>query len=277
MKKKPWPEVGEGIDYTLLQDEWITAPWINLGDWSETEDYRYACQQLALRLGQFIGIKARDCLLELACGYGAGLWLWQEAFGNQKCDALEFRKECVDYLEANPPVNLDNLIASKAEAFFAEHQPPSPSVEACYDAILCVDAAYHFSSIQDFLGASLRMLKPGGRLGFHLFCLNSEKPLSPWIKKLFQQADIDSKEFRTEEDLIQEMRQQGWQKVKVQDFTKPVFGGFASFIGRRSKQLRLGLRWKPAWFKILTTAWLCGKVLKEESLKFMMVRAERNA
>ena len=29
------------------------------------------------------------------------------------------------------------------------------------------------------------------------------------------------------EDLIQEMRQQGWQKVEVQDLTKPGLGGFA--------------------------------------------------
>ena len=95
------------------------------GNWSETEDYRRAYQQFTLRLGQFIGIQARDCLLELACGYGAGLW--QEAFGNEKCDALEFRKECVDYLEVNLPGNLDNLAASETEAFFPNINLPPHS------------------------------------------------------------------------------------------------------------------------------------------------------
>ena len=82
---------------------------------------------MALQLGQFIEIQTKDRVLEQACGYGSGLWLWQEAFVNQKCDALDFRMESVDYLEVNLPGNLNNLIASKAEDFFPNiNLPPRP-------------------------------------------------------------------------------------------------------------------------------------------------------
>ena len=103
LKNKLWPEVGSGIDYSLLQDKWIPAPWINLGDWSVTEDYREACHQLAFRLGNCLELKADDRLLELACGYGAGLRLWSESLGVQHCDALEYRREYHDFIESDPP------------------------------------------------------------------------------------------------------------------------------------------------------------------------------
>ena len=97
-RDKLWPEVGSGIDYSLLQDEWFPAPWINLGDWSVTEDYREACHQLAFRLVDYLELKVDARLLELACGYGAGLWLWSESFGLQHCDALEYRRECLSLI-----------------------------------------------------------------------------------------------------------------------------------------------------------------------------------
>ena len=207
LKNKLWPEVGEGIDYSLLQDEWIPAPWINLGDWSVTEDYREACHQLAFRLGDCLELKADDRLLELACGYGAGLRLWSESFEVQHCDALEYRRECHDFIESDPPSNLDELIKMRAEDFFSSVFSGQCKGEAGYDAILCVDAAYHFDSLRDLLKASRILLKPGGRIGFHLFCLNSQKPPAGWLRKLFELAEVDSREFRNEEDLIREAQE----------------------------------------------------------------------
>ena len=114
LKNKLWPVVGEGIDDSLLQDKWIPAPWINLGDWSVTDDYREACHQLAFRLGDRLELKADDRLLELACGYGAGLRLWSKSFGVQHCDALEYRRECHDFnydlLVTNPQKEIKLLI-----------------------------------------------------------------------------------------------------------------------------------------------------------------------
>ncbi len=273
LKNKPWPEVGSGIDYSLLQDEWIPAPWINLGDWSVTEDYREACHQLALRLGDFLELKADDRLLELACGYGAGLRLWSKSFGVQYCDALEYRRECHDFIESDPPSNLDELIKMRAEDFFSSLFSGQCKGEAGYDAILCVDAAYHFDSLRDLLKASRILLKPGGRIGFHLFCLNSQKPLAGWLMKLFELAEVDSREFRNEEDLIREAQKEEFEKVEVVDMTVKVLGGFASFVKRRSVELGFREKLKPAWWKIRATAWLGNKVLREGWLKYVMVQA----
>ena len=145
--------------------------------------------------------------------------------------------------------------------------------EAGYDAILCVDAAYHFDSLRDLLKASRILLKPGGRIGFHLFCLNSKKPLAGWLSKFFELAEVDSREFRNEEDLIREAQEKEFEKVEVVDMTVQVLGGFASFVKRRSVQLGFREKLKPAWWKIRATAWLGNKVLRQGWLKYVMVQA----
>ena len=81
-------------------------------------------------------------------------------------------------------------------------------------------------------------------VGFPSFQFEFRESLFPGIKKLFQQAEIVNKESRTQEDVIQEIRQQGWQEVKVHDLTELELEVFTSFLGRRSKKLRFGLRLK---------------------------------
>jgi len=145
--------------------------------------------------------------------------------------------------------------------------------KAGYDAIVCVDAAYHFDSLRDLLKASRILLKPGGRVGFHLFCLNSQKPPAGWLRKLFELAEVDSRDFRNEEGLIYEFQEEGFEEVKVIDMAVQVLGGFASFVKRRSVQLGFREKFKPAWWKIMATAWLGNKVMREGWLKYVMVQA----
>lgn len=264
--------MGKGIDFTLLQDVWNPAPWINLGDWSKTQDYRNACHHLALELGKFINLQAEDSLLELACGYGAGLWLWQESFGNKSCVALEFRKECLKFLENEAPKNLVRLIPSKADYFFLEQLSQHSQIDEEFDAILCVDSAYHFPFLQDFLQTSIRILNPKGRLGFHFLCLNSQKKISPLLKKIFDLVDVHADGFRTENELIVDMKQHGFKEVELLDLSDRVLEGFSKFLERRSKELKWKSKIKPAWWKIKATSWICRRVMFEGSLKYMMVR-----
>ena len=116
-------------------------------------------------------------------------------------------------------------------------------------------------------------MKPGGRIGFHLFCLNSQKPPAGWLRKLFELAEVDSHEFRNDEDLIREAQEEEFEKVEVVDMTVQVLGGFASFVKRRSVQLGFREKLKPAWWKIRATAWLGNKVLLKGWLKYVMVQA----
>ena len=86
-------------------------------------------------------------------------------------------------------------------------------------------------------------------------------------------AEVDSREFRNEEDLIFEFQGEGFEKVKVVDMTVKVLGGFASFVKRRSVQLGFREKLKPAWWKIRATAWLGNKVMRKRWLKFIMLQA----
>jgi hypothetical protein len=161
----------------------------------------------------------------------------------------------------------------RAEDFFSSVLSGGCMGKAGYDAIVCVDAAYHFDSLRDLLKTSRILLKPGGRIGFHLFCLNSQKPPAGWLSKLFELAEVDSREFRNEEGLIYEVQEEGFEEIVVVDMTVQVLGGFALFVKRRSVQLGFREKLKPAWWKIMATAWLGNKVLREGWLKYVMIRA----
>ena len=161
----------------------------------------------------------------------------------------------------------------RAEYFFSSVLSRQCKGKAGYDAIVCVDAAYHFDSLRDLFKASKILLKPGGWIGFHLFCLNSQKPLAGWLRKLFELAEVDSREFRNEEDLILEAQEEEFEKVEVVDMTVKVLGGFASFVKRRSVQLGFREKLKPPWWKIRATAWLGNKVMRKGWLKFIMLQA----
>ena len=91
--------------------------------------------------------------------------------------------------------------------------------------------------------------------------------------KLFELAEVDSREFRNEEGLIYEVQEEEFEKVEVVDMTVQVLGGFASFVKRRSVQLGFREKLKPAWWKIRATAWLGNKVVRKGWLKFIMLQA----
>ena len=84
---------------------------------------------------------------------------------------------------------------------------------------------------------------------------------------------MDSREFRNEEGLIYEVQEEGFEEIVVVDMTVQVLGGFALFVKRRSVQLGLREKLKPAWWKIMATAWLGNKVMREGWLKFIMLQA----
>ena len=92
-------------------------------------------------------------------------------------------------------------------------------------------------------------------------------------RQLFELAEVDSREFRNEEDLIREAQEEEFEKVEVVDMTVQVLGGFALFVKRRSVQLGFREKLKPAWWKIRATAWLGNKVVRKGWLKFIMLQA----
>jgi SAM-dependent methyltransferase len=138
--------------------------WTNLGYWPGATSYVEAARELARRVGQAAQLRPGDVVLDYACGYGDSLKLWVEEFGVARVVGVE------------PDPSVTSIVARRVAEWGladrvsvitarAEEVMPSELVPRA-NAVVCVDAAYHFADLRGWLGRVARALPKGGRVGF---------------------------------------------------------------------------------------------------------------
>jgi len=245
--------------------------WNNLGYWPGARDYTAAARELARQHGALAGIRPGLRVLELACGFGAGLELWQAEFGVTASCALERREACARAIAAVP----DGLPTTVVQGRFDE--PLVATVGAArFDAILCVDAAYHARSLAAFLETCAPALAPDGVLVFSTVARGAGyDDLGPigrtalhWVLRL---ADIPAASVCDRPTLPCLIDAVGLQAEAVRDLSHGVFAGFASWVERRDRSLGGVSRWSRDWLKIRMTARLCRWLARTRAIEYLLV------
>lgn len=250
--------------------------WSNLGDWGPGLDYASACRRLACRLGQAAGLAPGQQVLDLACGSGASLALWPEAFGVAGVTGLELQAACLSRIrEAELPA-LQGLY----QARFDQLPLPAGMPERGFDAVLCVDAAYHACSLSAFAAFAAQALRPGGNLAFTTLlrapALSQASPRQQArLHWLLARAGIPAASFLGPEALPAALQAQGLGDVRVQYLDDEVLAGFAAFVAQRQAQLPWLVRLRPAWLKIAATAGLCRYLHRQGWAHYAQVSAHR--
>lgn len=156
------------------EQKWVLgSTWCNLGLWPAGEQaarattFQQACAALAHELGKAAGLSERaDKVLDVGVGYGDQTATWVSRFGVRRVLALEPSATHVAAARAAQvkgriPEAVDLRLGSAEEidaALGAAGDEPSS-----FDAVVCLDCAYHFRSRSRFLLAAGRALRPGGR------------------------------------------------------------------------------------------------------------------
>jgi len=125
--------------------------WINLGFWASrdgrSESYELACEKMASIVGDAAGIGQEMSVLDLGCGNGESLKFWRDKFGclgrivgvnSTKTECEVARKECARD-------DMTQVIEMDAVEYVKEKHRLE------FDAIVSVDAVYHFNSRRIFL------------------------------------------------------------------------------------------------------------------------------
>lgn len=262
------PPVGIGtqfeIDGALLADD--TAGWRNLGLWPHNV-YAQAAEALAVRVGEAAQLTEHSQLLELACGEGASLWLWRRRFNVAKIAAIEIQTACVH-----------SLLQYSPAAWVIEHGrfdalPLPASIEAgCYDAVVCVDAAYHARSLSAFLQVAKTALSAGGRLSFTTLAVNPAYGEMPKLLSfLLAKADIPAGSMKAPKDIVNCLNNAGFSDVTIELLDEKVFAGFAQYVRDRAGQLKWTQKMSPGWLKIIATAALCDALADKPRLHYVLV------
>ena len=244
--------------------------WNNLGYWKNAQNYTEACRALAELHGVAAGLTASHRLLELACGYGAGLDVWRNRFRVSKISALEYRPDCIRHIRSAEQAGIDAVLTARFDEPLNALFPGSS-----FDAVICVDAAYHARSLTAFVTAAESVLAERGVLVFSTLVSADARPAGWLGTALHNAAGISSASLLTETDLRQAVAEQGLVVTTVEDISDSVFAGFADWVARRSCNLNWREQYSAAWLKIAITARWCRQLAAGRSLRYVLVSVRR--
>lgn len=202
----------------LLHRHGTPATWGNLGLWPAA-DYAAACTALAQRVGKAARLGPGQRVLSLASGAGDELALWRGPFGAAQAIGTE--------RDTGPA-------------------PPGP-----FDAVVCVDAAYHFAPRRDFIASAFDRLRAGGHLAFTDLTLAGRAGLL--IRGAARACGLAAAELVTVETRSRQLRAAGFVDVVAEPLDAAVLDGFVAFVAAQRRRLGAEAR-GPGWRRVAVTA-----------------------
>jgi SAM-dependent methyltransferase len=161
-------------------DTWrLASTWCNLGLWPEPPrsqlaavpppaPFRHACEALALAVGERAGLKPGDAVLDCGVGYADQTALWATHF--RVASVLAVERSAVHVAAARSAQREGRLAGGDVVELCVGSATELPTAVAAteraptlFDAVLCLDCAYHFDSRAKFLASAGALLRPGGR------------------------------------------------------------------------------------------------------------------
>jgi cyclopropane fatty-acyl-phospholipid synthase-like methyltransferase len=249
------------------------ARWYNLGFWHDTRDYTAACVAMARLHGRTANLLPGQAVLELGCGRGAALSIWRNEFGLKRISALDMRAQCVSSLERHQPAPAEPIVQGRFDR-------PLPAILARqrYDAVVCIDAAYHATSLPEFAACASSVLRAGGILVFSTLT-DTGTGAARWRTRLrdaaLRLAGVPAESIMTQPALQSVLQQHGLVEIEIRDIGAHVFAGFHAWVCRRHRELTARQRTSLAWTRIRITAWLCQYVAHHMLLDYVLVSARR--
>ena len=275
IKKSAASNAHFAIDSTLLGDPNNLA-WSNLGFWQvhttkRSNDYINACQHLAYIVGDAAQLSSTDKLLDLGCGQGASLQYWCEAFAVKHITAFELQTACIEKIKQAALPQLDAIY----QASFSQLPLPAAQLKNTFDAVVCVDAAYH-ASLSDFLAVNQAALKPDGRMAFTTLIRPTHFVQTGRVGQLVKHCFlklvcIPQQPSNTEIKVRELLGSFNFTDIQIEHLDNGVLNGFAQYIKQQPPHLSTDNA--AAWLKITLTAKLCAFLYQHKLVHYSVVSA----
>jgi MPBQ/MSBQ methyltransferase len=161
-----------GLFQRPIQDYYGHSDFANWGYWKQsTKSQKEACEALMEKLLGFIPRK-QGSILDIACGTGATTRYLTKYYAPENITGINISEKQLQRAKVNAP-GCKFLVMDATHLLFQDNS---------FDAVISVEAAFHFCTRRRFLSEVYRVLRPGGYLVLSdiLFCLGAED-LAPML------------------------------------------------------------------------------------------------
>lgn len=203
----------------------------NFGFWgSDAKTQREASEALIDELTGRIAIKGGR-ILDVACGPGATARHLMRSYAPENITAINISEAQLAAARKRAP----------GCAFFRMDATGLDFPDEHFQAVMCVEAAFHFNTREAFLKEALRVLKPGGSL------VLTDMLFRAFMKPIGEFGQVPRANFIPDiESYRAQLQAAGFESVDVQDATQACLRGFGRHLMRwpmsehRQGRMKLG-------------------------------------
>jgi len=247
--------------------------YMNLGYWEHARTYDEACEALAQLLGTAAQLGPSDQVLDVGFGFADQDICWMEQFRPKGIFGVNRTWKQVEVARRRVTARgLDQRIILQCGS--ASHIPV-PSER--YDKVMSLEAAFHFTTREDFFQEAYRVLKPGGGLAL-ADIIPLEDMHQDWrtrmgiyLGRVFWQ--IPRVNMYLADVYRQKLHSAGFECIEMRSIRDQVYQPFVTYTRRRLEEPQIKARLHPLVRKL----WAIGAQsrLITESLDYLIITARK--